>query len=114
ALFLGNVSDFANAQVLLQTGDLLDTNGDNIADFILSDFLASATITNVMDFSDHGTFFLEVDLTPIAGGTALEAIIGISVAAVPEPGTMALAGAGVAGWFGWRYLRNRKLRKKAV
>ena len=42
----------------------------NVADFTLTDFSASATITNIMDLGDHGTLFLEVTVTPIGGSTA--------------------------------------------
>jgi hypothetical protein len=110
ALFLGDVTNFAGAKVLLRTGDLLDVDGDNIADYTLTDFLASQTITNVMDLSDVGPAFVEVDLTPIGGGAVVEGIIGISIAAVPEPTTISLLSAGAAGYVGWR-LRKRWRRR---
>jgi len=95
--FTGDPNNAAASTIkLLSTNDLLDVNGDTIADYTLTDFNASATITDPIDFGDDGRIFLDVDITPVAGGTALQAIIMI---AVPEPGTLGLIGIGALGLF---------------
>jgi hypothetical protein len=73
---------------LLRTGDELDTTGDGMANWILSDFNVSTTITDPVDFADNGRVFVHVDLTQIGGGTAVDAIISV---AVPEPTSFGMA-----------------------
>lgn len=93
ALFYGNASNLSASQLILRTGQGVDVDGDNVADFTLTDFNASSTISNPLDFADNGVVYLSVDLAPVAGGTAVEAIIGVIV---PEPATAgAIAGAAV-------------------
>lgn len=53
-----------------------------MADYTLTDFNASSTISNPMDFGDNGIVYLDVDITPIGGTASVQAIIGV---AVPEP-----------------------------
>jgi hypothetical protein len=87
-LFFGSASDVGASVLLVRTGDTLDVNGDNVADFTLTDFNASTTISKPLDFGDAGVVYVDVDLTPIAGGTVVESIIAV---AVPEPATVSLA-----------------------
>lgn len=90
ALFYGLASDIGSSQLLLRTGQGIDTNGDNVADYTLTDFNASSTISNPMDFADNNVVYLSVGLTPIGGGTEQNAIIGV---VVPEPATLGLLAA---------------------
>jgi hypothetical protein len=82
-LFFGSGPSLSASSMLLQLGDIVDTNGDTVGDYTLTDFNASATIAPGLDLSDTGLLFVSVDLTPLAGGTAIEAIIGVTV---PGPG----------------------------
>jgi hypothetical protein len=88
ALFYGPGSNLlAGSTALLRTGDLLDFNGDNDADVILTDFTASATIAPGLDIADNGVIYVNVSVTPIAGGAAFEAVI-----AIPAPGAVSVLG----------------------
>jgi hypothetical protein len=64
---------------LLAVGQQIDTNGDLAADFVVSNFLASNTIAPGLDLADDGRVFARVDLTPVGGGTAVQAIIGLAM-----------------------------------
>ena len=99
-LFFTDTANVAGSLLLLRTGDQLDTTGDGTADFTLTDFNASATITQPLDFGDDGRVFVDVDLTPLGGGTAVQAIISV---AIPEPGALALLAVAGMG-----LLRRRK------
>ncbi len=100
-LFFTDTANVAGSLLLLRSGDQLDTTGDNVADWTLTDFNASATITDPLAFGDNGLAYIDVDLTPIAGGTVVQAIISV---AIPEPGSLALAAIGSLAM-----LRRRKL-----
>ena len=93
-LFFTDTANVAGSLLLLRTGDELDTTGDGIADYTLTDFNASSTITQPLDFGDNGLVYVDVDLTPIGGGTATQAIISV---AVPEPGALSLLAVGALG-----------------
>jgi hypothetical protein len=88
---------------VLQLGDTIDTTGDNVADFTLTDFNAATIIDMALDIADDGRIWLDVDLTPIAGGSAVASIIGVTV---PEPGS-ALALVGIGGIAAIRRRRAR-------
>jgi hypothetical protein len=93
ALFVGPASNIGSAVLLLRTGQGIDTTGDSVADYVVTDFNASSAISNPLDFGDIGLVYVDVDLTPVAGGSSLGAIIAVTV---PEPGTLSLlAGAGL-------------------
>lgn len=84
SLFFGDASSILTSSVVLSVGDLLNTDGVPGADYTLTDFNASATVTYPLDLGDDGKIYLDVDLTPIAGGSAIQAIIS-----VPEPSAVA-------------------------
>lgn len=89
-LFVGTAGNLINSSLLLQTGDLVDIDGDTIADFVLQDFNAAASIAPGLDLSDNGnTVFVNVDLRAIGGTTDIVAIIGVTI---PAPGSAALLG----------------------
>lgn len=56
------------------------------------------------------SFSVPVLPTTYVGGGSRTAQIGFRVAAVPEPGTIALAGVGIAGFAGYEWTRRRKAR----
>jgi MYXO-CTERM domain-containing protein len=93
-LFFTDTANVAGSLLLLRVGDQLDTTGDGVADFTLTDFNASSTITQPLDFGEDGRVYVDVDLTPIGGGTAAQAIISV---AVPEPGALSLLALGALG-----------------
>lgn len=93
-LFFGNANDVGSSILLLRTGDELDVTGNGVADYVLTDFNASATITDPLAFGDDGLVYLDVDLAPIGGGTAERAIISV---VVPEPGAISILAIGAAG-----------------
>lgn len=94
ALFAGDAANLAASTLLLKTGDTIDVNGDNAADWTVTDFKASNAIGPGLDLGEDGYVYAEVDLTPIGGGAAIEAVIRL---AIPTPGTLgALALAGLA------------------
>lgn len=83
-----DASNLGSAIALLSVGDLVDIDGDTIGDLTLTDFNASTTISQGMDFGDDGWLYLSVDLRDDAG-LITEAIISI---AVPAPGSIGLLG----------------------
>ncbi|HRK30255.1 MAG TPA: hypothetical protein PLD59_04175, partial [Tepidisphaeraceae bacterium] len=88
-LFFGHADSIGDSILLGRTGDLLDVNGDTVADYTLTDFNGSSTISNPIDLGDGPKIYVDVDLIPIGGTAAVEAIIAFTV---PEPGSAALAG----------------------
>ena len=65
------------ARLLIRVGDTLDINDDGIADYTISDFNGSNIIGPSLEFAEDGRAFIEVDLTPAAGGADVEAVIGV-------------------------------------
>lgn len=92
-LFIGDGATLASsAQLLLRTGDPLDVNNDNIADFTLTDFTASAAIAPGLDLADQSTLWVSVTMTSVTGGSPVEAIIGVQIPAPSATGLLAFAG----------------------
>jgi len=91
-------SDFMGLDVSGETGTLyaaLDVGGSNL--YSINPTTGAATL-----------------LGAIGGLTGGERVIGLTTAAVPEPGTMILAGFGGVGALaaGWRHRRRRKQKAK--
>jgi hypothetical protein len=86
-LFFTDPANVAGSILLLRSGDELDTTGDGVADFTLTDFNASSIIQQPLDFGEDGRVFLDVDLTPVGGTDPVQAIISV---VVPEPGALSL------------------------
>ncbi len=82
-LFFGDASNLAASVELLAVGDTIDVDGDTIADYLITDFNASSGIAPGLDLAEDGVVYLEVDIEPVGGGTAIEAIIGVATAAAP-------------------------------
>jgi len=62
-LFVGNAADLRGTSVLfLATNDLVDVDGDGMADYRVTDFNASGVIGPGLDLSDDGSLYVEVDL----------------------------------------------------
>ncbi len=91
-LFFGDADDMGNSVVLLKLGDEIDVDGDTIADYLVDDFNASGVIGPGLDLAEDGYVYVEVDLVPVVGGDAFEAIVRV---AVPEPATLGLLAVGV-------------------
>lgn len=88
-LFAGVGGDLANSIALLSVGDELDLNGDTIGDWTIADFNSSNVIGPGLDLAEDGYVYVEVGLTPIGGGSEIEAVIRV---AIPEPATLSLVG----------------------
>jgi hypothetical protein len=78
ALVIGPVASFvADADLLLKTNDQIDVNGDNVADFVVTDFNASVTIAPGLDIADDGAVYVNVDISDLGGLALGEAIIAV-------------------------------------
>lgn len=81
-LFFGYGPNLGDSVQLLQTGDLIDVNGDGIGDFQVTDFQASTVIGPGLSLAEDGWVYIETKMIPVGGGTEVEAIIGLLI---PEP-----------------------------
>ncbi|MFN5944219.1 MAG: hypothetical protein ACK5ZG_07175 [Phycisphaerae bacterium] len=63
--------------VVAKVGDTLDFDNDDLADATLNDFNASASVAPGLDSSIAGGRYVNVDITPIATGVQVEAIINL-------------------------------------
>ena len=78
ALFFGRAYNPVETSVLLlKTGDEIDIDGDEIADYVVDDFLAG-TFPGINP-SNGPYIYLEVDVLPVGGVEAIEAIIGVPI-----------------------------------
>ncbi len=78
SLVAGPAASFiGDAHVLLSVGSQIDVDNDNVCDYAITDFEASNTIAPGLDLGDDGMVYVQVSMTPCAGGTAVEAIIGV-------------------------------------
>lgn len=83
-LFWGTGPAFSNWKKVVSVGDQIDTNNDNVADYTLTDFNASAAVAPGLSLGDDGWVYVDVDLTPIGGGAVVNAIVGFRT---PRPCT---------------------------
>lgn len=90
-LFFGAGDTLYDSVRLLSVGDTLDSDGDTIADWLLTDFNASGTIGPGIELAEDGFIHVHVDMTPVAGGDEIQAVIRL---AIPEPGTLGLLALG--------------------
>ncbi|HKQ46436.1 MAG TPA: PEP-CTERM sorting domain-containing protein [Phycisphaerae bacterium] len=91
-LFFGDADDLINGVRLLSRNDQVDSDGDTIADWIITDFEASTVIGPGLDLAEDGFVFVEVSMIPAAGGTEIGAILRVEV---PEPATVGLLALGL-------------------
>jgi hypothetical protein len=77
--FAPDASDLASSVKIASVGDQLDTDGDTIADWVITDLNASGVIGPGLDLAEDGRVFVEVDMTPAGGGAEIEAIIGFTL-----------------------------------
>lgn len=91
-VFFGSADDLANSTRLLSIGDEIDIDDDGVADYLITDFLASNVGGYGFEFGVDGNVYLEVDMEPIGGGDEIEGVIGL---VVPEPSTLSLLGLGL-------------------
>ncbi len=86
ALFIGDAADFRGTAIkIVQTGDLLDIDGDGVGDRVVSDLVESTVSGPGMDLADDGAVFTSLNLTPIGGGTAVKAIVKFCYDCSTEP-----------------------------
>ncbi len=77
ALIYAPLNNFGAAVVLLETGASIDVNGDNTADYVVTDFNASPTIAPGLDIPEDGSVYVNVDISDIGGAALGEAIIRV-------------------------------------
>lgn len=86
-LFIGRGARLVDSVCLLATGDSLDVDGDQVADYVVDDFEASTAIGPGLDHAgdpltpyavDPTRAYLEAELTSLAGGPGGEAILSLS------------------------------------
>lgn len=90
-LFFGAGETLGDSLRLLSVGDLMDSTGDNIADWLLVDFNASGTIGPGLELAEDGFVHVHVDMVPAAGGAEVQAVLRV---AIPEPSTVCLLAVG--------------------
>ena len=89
ALFVGRGEDIAGStRLIVATGDSIDVDQDGSADFVVTDLNASSGTMHSLDMATGMLVFAEVELTPVGGGTAIEAITGFPACA----GSLTLTG----------------------
>lgn len=90
-LFYGLGETLADSLRLLSVGDMMDSDGDTFADWILTDFNASGTIGPGIEFAEDGYVHVHVDMVPAAGGDEVQAVIRV---AIPEPASLGILALG--------------------
>ncbi len=78
-LFLGSGPQLGDSRRVLSLGDSLDATGDEIPEWILTDFAASPVIGPGLDLHTNGWIYVRAELAPIAGGTEVDAVIGVEI-----------------------------------
>jgi len=78
--YASDASDLAGTAVpVLSVGGVIDTTGDHVPDWEVTDFNASAVIGPGLDFAENGLLYIEVDMEPVGGGDEVESILCITV-----------------------------------
>jgi len=78
-LFYGYGPYLAASNKVLHTGDSIDVDNDSIADYTVTDFNGGPTVGPNLDLATDGFIHVDVDLTPIGGGAAVQAILRLPV-----------------------------------
>lgn len=84
AVFFAGQGDFNATQLLLQTGDGVDIDGDGISDGIVRDIV---TDSFAMDISDSDTLYLKIKFDDLSGFDPVDAMIAVTI---PAPGAVGL------------------------
>ncbi|MEM7248432.1 MAG: hypothetical protein AAF533_24070 [Acidobacteriota bacterium] len=83
--FAADASDLGASTVLLTVGDEVDSDGDGVADILVTDLTASGTVGPGLDLAEDGFLFVGIDFEPVGGGTEREAIVRFGLGVVPQP-----------------------------
>lgn len=78
-VFISEAGNPSSTWRVLSVGNGVDTTGDNVPEWTVTDLEASATIGPGLDFGEDGFVFVEVSLVPFGGGTEVEAILKVPV-----------------------------------
>jgi hypothetical protein len=81
--FAADAADLRASVALLSTGDELDTDGDGLADHVVTDFTASGVVGPGLDLAEDGFVFVGADVEPSGGGVAREAILRLGLGQEP-------------------------------
>jgi len=84
-IFWGPAPAAAGIVKLVSVGDNIDINDDSVDDYTINDFNASAAVAPGLDMPDDGWIYADVDMTPIGGGTSVNAIVGFRTPQAPPP-----------------------------
>lgn len=84
-LFLGPASDLASSELILLTDDLVDTDGDELPDHVISQIEASNIAGPTIGLTDHNWMYLRVKLQKFDDAAPRDAIIGIALGDLPPP-----------------------------
>lgn len=81
-LFFGEGADLAGSSLLLAVADSIDVDGDETADYIVTDFNAAASVGPGLDLSENGLVYVDVDVRPLDSATSVAAILRLTVGPV--------------------------------
>ena len=87
--YAADAGNLTNAQLLLSTGDQIDTDGNGSPDAIITDF--NAFNNGDISLRSDGWIYLDVDLDDLQGNDLGEAAIRVQI---PTPGALALLAVG--------------------
>jgi hypothetical protein len=78
-LFFGNGPNLERSVLLLELGDEVDVDADAVADYLITDMVASSFIGPGLDLAEDGFVHLKVEMEPSAGGDPIDAILRLPV-----------------------------------
>lgn len=92
-VFLGEGSDLAASSVrLIGTGDTIDTTGDGVGDFLVTDLENSTIDGGQIGLDGAGNVTVQISVEPLEGGDEFEMIVRILAAAAPCIGDIDASG----------------------
>ncbi len=80
-VFVGELSDLQNSTFIFREGDVIDTDGDMAADYTIDELITTSTaqVGGGLALSNDGSLYTLVDLIPVTGGPAFEALLRFDV-----------------------------------
>lgn len=78
-LFVGYANSLDQSKAILQNGDDLDIDNDNIADFVVTNINHNTTSDYGLDLGDNGVIYLRLTLEPSGGGSDFDAIVRLTI-----------------------------------